>query len=97
MYRNRHSHNHSHPLELVGRLLLDEADSLQHVGDVIDSAPAGLQHGGDVPEVHGAVRRRQQQLQETLRQHPQRHIWIATRKTQLQLEDELTQRRNKRE
>lgn len=66
---------HSHPLEPVDRLLLDEADALQDAGDVIDPPLAGLQARGHLPDVQRAVRRRQHQLQELLRQLGHGGIW----------------------
>lgn len=66
---------HSHPPEPVDRLLLNEADALQDSGDVTDASLAGLQARGHLPDVQRAVRSRQHQLQETLRQLPHGHHW----------------------
>ena len=65
--------HYSRPLDIVGRLHLDEVDFVQDVGDVDESVFAGLQGLGSLREVHGPVGSRQQQLQETLRQRLQRH------------------------
>lgn len=70
----RMTKNNSHPLDPVGRVLLDKVDAVQDVGDVVDSAFAGAQVDGDVPQVHGAVWSCHQQLEETAGQEPQRHI-----------------------
>lgn len=76
---------HSHPLNLIGRLLLNDVEALQDVGDVINSSPASLQAFRHLPEVDRAIGRHQQKLQEAHCQNSQRHIW----------NQHDTQRRNK--
>lgn len=62
----------SHPLDLVGRLSLDEADAVQDPGDGVHLLHGGLQVCCHLPDVQGAVRSGQQQLQETVSQRAQR-------------------------
>lgn len=65
---------HSHPLDPVARLLLDDFDAAQDVGDVVNPTLAGLQARGHVPQVQCAIWRSEQQVQETSSQQNQGHV-----------------------
>ena len=68
----------SHPSDSAGRLLLDHADPVQDVGDVVDAPHADLESLGHLPEVHGAAGSLLHHLQEALSQQEQGHVWTGT-------------------
>lgn len=48
--------SYSHPLHVVFRLLLNEVDAFQHVGDVIDPSLLHLQHLRCLVQIQDPVR-----------------------------------------
>lgn len=60
------SRRHSQPLDVVLGLLGDELDAFQDVGDVVDASLLHVQHLRGPVQVHHAVGRLRQQVEETL-------------------------------
>jgi len=58
--------SHSQPLDVVLGLLGDELDSLQDIGDVVDASLLDIQDLRSPIQIHHAVRRLGQQVQEAL-------------------------------
>lgn len=57
---------YSHPLHVVFRLLLNEVDAFQHVGDVVDSPLLHFQHLCRLVQIQDPVRGLAQELNELL-------------------------------
>lgn len=55
-----------HPLHVVFRLLLNEVDAFQHVGDVVDSSLLHFQHLRCLVQIQDPIRGLAQQLNELL-------------------------------
>lgn len=62
----RHQRVAALPLDVVLRLLLQQPDALQHIGDVVDAALLHVQRAAGGVQVDAAVRRPGQQVDELL-------------------------------
>lgn len=83
---------HSHPLELVVRLFLDQADVLQDAGDVIHPLCASSCSCQQFADVHQVVRGREHQLQEVAQRLTHGHNFTTTQqKTFTKSLEELNQ------
>lgn len=58
--------SYSHPLDVVLRLLLNEVDAFQHVGDVVNPPLLHLEHLCCLVQIQDPIRRLAQELNELL-------------------------------
>ena len=63
---------HALPLDVVLPLLFDQANALEHVGNVVDAALLHLEHRGGLVQVEKPLGRFLDQVDELLGQQPQR-------------------------
>lgn len=69
---------HLHPLDLAFRLLSDELDTAEHVGDVIHPPLKGAQSFCGLVEVENSVRSWVEQIHEALGEPPERYLGASS-------------------